>query len=99
MNPKTETMNREKAEEMAVSIFVWLTGREELLSRFLALSGLTATGLRQASSDPGFLGGIVDFVMAHEPTLMEFCKDSGFRPESVAASHHALNGGEADPWM
>lgn len=99
MNSKTERMSREKAEETAISIFAWLAGREELMNRFLALSGLTATALRQASSDPGFLAGIVDFVMAHEPTLMEFCNDSGFKPEIVVASHDALNGGGADPWV
>lgn len=99
MNSKIGTASAEEAEQVAVAILVWLANQEELMQRFLALSGLTALSLRQASTDPGFLAGIVDFVMAHEPTLMAFCEETGTRPERVVASQHTLNGGQADPWM
>lgn len=57
-----------------------------MLGRFLALSGLEASQIRQAVGQPGFLSGVVDFLMSHEPTLMDFCQATGTSPETVAAA-------------
>jgi hypothetical protein len=60
-----------------------------MLGRFLALSGTRPDRLRQAIRDPAFMAGMLDFLMAHEPTLMAFCAASGTEPEAVVrASHH-----------
>ena len=34
----------------------------------------------------GFLAGMLDFLMAHEPTLMAFCAATGTKPETVMAA-------------
>jgi hypothetical protein len=74
-----------KAEETAGAILGWLAGEPDMLSRFLALSGLQPDQLRHAVNDPGFLAGMVDFLMSHEPTLMAFCEATDTKPETVAA--------------
>ena len=78
------------AEETAVAVLGWLAGRPELMSRFLALSGLSADGLRQAARQQGFFGGLLAFLMNHEPTMMAFCAETGMAPETVASAYRAL---------
>lgn len=74
------------AQETAGAILGWLAGDADMLGRFLALSGVRPDQLRQAVQDPGFLGGMIDFLMAHEPTLIAFCEATETRPDTVAAA-------------
>ncbi|HEV7306217.1 DUF3572 domain-containing protein [Ensifer sp.] len=80
------------AEEIAIDILAWLAGEPELLSRFLALTGTEPGSLRTAITEPGFMGGIVAFLMEHEPTLMAFCEATGTAPQDVVRAHAALSG-------
>lgn len=80
------------AEETAIAILGWLANEPELLGRFLELTGTDPTSLRNAVNDPGFLAGIVDFLMGHEPTLLAFCEATGTRPEDVVRAHAMLSG-------
>lgn len=80
------------AEETAIAVLGWLAGEPELMGRFLALSGLEASGLRAAARAPGFLAGLLGFLMNHEPTLMQFCAATGTAPETVAHAFRELSG-------
>ncbi|UJW73343.1 DUF3572 domain-containing protein [Rhizobium sp. SL42] len=76
----------QEAEATAVAVLGWLASEPDMLSRFLALSGVRPDQMRQAVNDPGFLAGMLDFLMAHEPTLMAFCTATGTKPETVMAA-------------
>ena len=65
-------MTRNDPQQTAIEVLGWLASEPELLSRFLALSGLEASNLRAAANEPGFLVGVLSFLMTHEPTLMRF---------------------------
>jgi hypothetical protein len=65
-----------------------------LLPRFLAISGIEAAAIRQAAREPGFLAGVLQFLMAHEPTLAAFCEASGEEPARIAAALAALPFGD-----
>ncbi|WP_414692913.1 DUF3572 domain-containing protein [Pararhizobium sp.] len=80
------------AEETAIAILAWLANEPELLGRFLALTGTDPASLRHAAADPGFLAGVVDFLMGHEPTLLSFCEATGTPPEQVVRAHAVLSG-------
>lgn len=80
------------ADETAIAILSWLAGEPELMSRFLALSGSDLGSLRKAAADPGFMGGLVAFLMDHEPTLMAFCAATQTPPEEVVRAHQAFSG-------
>lgn len=80
------------AEDVAISILGWLASEPELLGRFMALSGVDASSMRNAANDPGFLAGLVDFLMNHEPTLVAFCEATDTPPEAVVRAHHTLSG-------
>lgn len=81
-----------KPDETAGALLQWLATEPEMLSRFLALSGLQVNQLRSAIEDPGFLAGLIDFVVAHEPTLMAFCAAADWKPEAVVSAWHHYSG-------
>lgn len=80
------------AELTAITALNWLINEPELMGRFLSLTGLTADTMREAASEPGFLGGVLAFLMNHEPTLTQFCSHSDIRPEDVSRAWKELGG-------
>jgi hypothetical protein len=91
-------VSAEDAEAMAIQILGWLISQPDLLNRFMALVGVDAGSIRRAAEEPGFLGAVTGFVMAHEPTLLAFCEQNDVRAERVAACHHRLAGPESESW-
>lgn len=78
------------AEELAIAALGFVAADEVLLPRFLALSGIEAKDVRRAAGEPGFLAGVLQFILAHEPTLLAFCAASDADPATVAAAARAL---------
>jgi hypothetical protein len=89
-------LTRDQAEALAISALGFVAGDPQLLPRFLAITGIEAARIRRAAREPGFLAGVLRFVLAHEPTLMRFAAETGADPGSVAAALRALPLGE-DP--
>ena len=92
MKSQKDTPVVEAAEATAVAILGWLAGEPELLTRFLALTGVMPAEVRNAVNDPGFLAGLIDFLMSHEPTLLAFSEATGIRPEAVVHAHAVFSG-------
>ncbi|ANH03840.1 MULTISPECIES: DUF3572 domain-containing protein [Shinella] len=92
MKSQKDTPAVADAEATAVAILGWLAGEPELLSRFLSLTGVAPTEVRNAVDDPGFLAGVVGFLMDHEPTLLAFSAATGVTPEAVVRAHAILSG-------
>ena len=84
----------EAAETIAIAALGFVAADPVLLPRFLALTGIEAGDIRQAAREPGFLAGVLQFLMAHEPTLTAFCAASGNQPAAVAAALRALPFGD-----
>ena len=87
-------VEREAAEKLAIAALGFIAGDPELLPRFLALSGIEAKDIRRAAATPGFLAGVLQFVSAHEPTLMRFAEATGNAPASVEQALRALPFGD-----
>lgn len=85
---------RAQAETLAIEALGFVAGDGELLPRFLAISGIAASDIRAAAREPGFLAGVLQFILAHEPTLMRFAAESGADPASIAAACRALPFGD-----
>ena len=86
--------DRENAEALAIRALGFVAADPELLPRFLAISGIEAGSVRQAAREPGFLAGVLQFIAAHEPTLMRFSEESGIPPQQVSAALRALPFGD-----
>jgi len=86
-------MNETEAQGLAIEALAWLAQDKDLLSRFLALTGIDAASIRQAAREPGFLAGVLQFCLAHEPTLMRFSAETGRDPADVQTAARLLPGG------
>ncbi len=87
---KPEPIGVADAEFIAVEALRFLGADAARLNRFLALSGLEGTNLRQAAAAPGFLAGLLDHLMAEEALLVAFAADRGLAPALVAEAHRVL---------
>lgn len=92
--PDRVSIDAESAEQMAITALSFVAADPVLLPRFLAISGIGADQIRQAAREPGFLAGVLQFLMAHEPSLAAFCDATGAAPASVAAALRALPFGD-----
>ena len=89
-----ETQKRADAESLAIKALGFVASDPELLPRFLAITGIEAQSIRQAAGEPGFLAGVLNFILAHEPTLMRFSEETGIPPARVGAALRALPFGD-----
>ncbi|HTV71855.1 MAG TPA: DUF3572 domain-containing protein [Rhizobiaceae bacterium] len=84
----------ENAEQIAIVALGFVAGDPELLPRFLTLTGIDPAGIRAAAREPGFLAGVLQFILAHEPTLMKFAEETGTDPAAVGKALRALPAGD-----
>ena len=91
--PKTAPMTAEEAESLGAQALQFLADEPRLLARFLAFSGIAPQQVRRAAAEPGFLAGVLDFLLAHEPDLMAFSAASGRPPVEIVRARAALGPG------
>ena len=72
------------------------SGGDAQLGRFLDLTGISAAEIRSAAGEPGFAAGVLQFICAHEPTLIAFSEASGVAPAAVMTAKQVLPGGEEE---
>lgn len=87
-----------EAEALAARALAWMAGDADLIGGFLAASGAGPAELRASAADPGFLGFVLDYVLAEEATLIAFAEAEGVRPELVSRARAALPGGDLPNW-
>jgi hypothetical protein len=86
----SDRITPEKAEILALQALAWLAGQPDGIARFLAISGLEAADLRRAAGDLDLLGSLLDFLLANEPLLLEFCQDASISPKAIHMARHKL---------
>ena len=83
---------------MATRALQFIAADADLLRRFLGITGIEPGQIRQAARSPGFLAGVLQFIVAHEPTLLAFAADARLEPARVGEALRALPFGD-DNWM
>lgn len=83
----------EEAEAIGVKALGFIATDPVLLRRFLNLSGISADEIRVAARAPGFLAGVLQFIVNHEPTLVAFAEGTGVPAADVMLALRALPGG------
>lgn len=71
-------------ESIAIGALSWIAADGEMMNRFLGLTGIEPDQIRDVASEPGFLAAVLDFLLAHEPTLLRFCEEIAIDPKFVA---------------
>ena len=80
------------ANDIAVQALAFLAGDMERLGRFLALTGLDPTTIRQAARQQGFLVGVLDHVLGDEALLVAFAAGHDLAPQDIAEARAVLAG-------
>ena len=75
---------------IAIQALTFIAGNPDHAERFLALSGIGSGDLRQAASDPGFLLGVMDYLVGDEPLLLLVAAEIGVSPEEVVRAHDRM---------
>ncbi|MFK8036303.1 MAG: DUF3572 domain-containing protein [Hyphomicrobiales bacterium] len=82
----------EEAEAISIQALTYFAQDPESLERFLSLSGITADRIREAAKSPGFLAGVLDYLMQNESLLLTFSENTGVRAETIISAHRQLVG-------
>ena len=92
---KAGSINRESAENLAISALAFLAGDPERLGRFLSLTGIGPEAIRKAATEPAFLAGVLDHVVSDEALLVAVAAHAGVSPFTVERAQAVLSG---KPW-
>ena len=96
---RARQMTRDEAQQLAVDALVYVGANEPLLTRFASLTGIEIAEMRKAAAQPGFLCGVLDFLLGHEPDVLAFAHEQGVTPDQVLAARNVLSGGDPEPWQ
>lgn len=89
---KPENAAADAAEMLGIQALTFIAMEPERLGRFLAISGIGPDSLRAAAKDPGFIRGVLDYIMGNEKELMEFTEFLSVEPSAVGQARAALGG-------
>ena len=99
MDRVTRRISEEEAQRIAIGALVHIANDDALMSRFVSVTGIAPGDIRAAANEPGFLAGVLDFLLGHEPDAVAFASEFGVPPEDVGLARVALIGGtDPDPW-
>ena len=82
----------EGAELIAIQALGHIASDDELLSRFMSLTGVEPGDFRRLAQERSFLVAVLDFLAGHEPDLVAFAEALGQPPERVIEARHRLAG-------
>lgn len=85
-------MTMQAAEHLATAALLFIAEDEERLGGFLAQSGIDPGAIRQLATEPGFLAGVLAYLMQDEPLLLAFSANRGLPPALIAEAHVTLDG-------
>jgi len=89
----TQSADNDAAELLAIEALAFIAADSAMLRRFSAISGIAPEAMRQAAAVPGFLAGVLSFLLNHEPDLLAFCAQAHKQPASLAQALARLPGG------
>jgi hypothetical protein len=80
------------AEAIAVQALTFVAAEPARLARFLAETGIGPHAIRSAAQEPGFLAGVLSYVLGDESLLIAFANEADLSPPEVVRAHAALAG-------
>ena len=87
----------DRAEIVALGVLAWLA-EAELLDAFQSATGIGRDQLREAASDPAFLGAVLDFALQRDDWVIAAAASQGMAPDGLLAARAALPGGDQHHW-
>lgn len=81
---RNDISQSDRITTLTADILAWIAADATRLDRFLTLSGLTTANLRAAAREPGFPLGVLNFLMSHEPTFLDYCNQRDMDPQDLS---------------
>ena len=88
--PNRPVPSGKDAETIGIDALGFLASHDELMRRFLDLTGLEVNQLRTEAAKPAFFVGLLDFLLANEDDLMDFAGSVGLDPSEVERARDAI---------
>lgn len=85
-----EPVTNHDARTLALLALAWCLGDARRADRLLALTGLTATDLRERAEDSALGAAVLGFLEAHEPDLVACAEELDVKPEMLVAARAKL---------
>ena len=89
---KPVDISREEAEILAVRALGFLAQHQERMEGFVRMTGVAVDDLKDHMSDPGYLGAVLDYLLADERYLLAFTDRIGIAPELPYRARRKLEG-------
>lgn len=94
MKKGRDTRSPDEAEYLAIQVLAFLAEDAPRLERFLKLTGITPTALRDGAREPAILAALLDHLLGDESLLLTFAANTGTDPADVARARRTLERGE-----
>ena len=88
--------NKEHAETIALQAVHFILTDDEMRQNFIDVTGILPTDFESVLKDPEFLGGVIDFLLANENKLIEFCSKNKIAPEEPSRIRGLFPGANFD---
>ena len=75
---------------MALEALAWLAGQPDAIAGFLAISGLEISHLRLAAGDAGLQASVLDYLLANENLLLDFCQTRSLKTPTIHLARQRL---------
>ncbi|WP_234855168.1 DUF3572 domain-containing protein [Paracoccus everestensis] len=92
------TYTRESAQDLAVTILLYIAERPDLIGRFLESSGLQPQDLRQAAGNPDIALHVLDYLLEDDARVLDAAADLNIKPGDLMAARTALAGPGSYGW-
>jgi hypothetical protein len=76
-----------QTEDVVIAALGFLAGDDERLSRFIALTGIDPSSIRQQINEPQFQLALIDHLFEDESLLLAFCAQIGMEPARLVQIH------------
>ncbi|MFZ1742520.1 MAG: DUF3572 domain-containing protein [Pontixanthobacter sp.] len=90
MPSKSTTTASSTPENLALAALGWIVSDQHRAERLLDLTGLTPNLLRERLGDRGVLAAVLEFLINHEPDLVQAAETLQFTPQQIVAAHESL---------
>jgi hypothetical protein len=85
-------MTEDRAAATALQVLAFLAGDEDVMQRFIDLTGASRDSLRERADEADFLVSVLDFLLSDEVLLIRFCDGVEIDVRAVHMARHVLSG-------
>jgi hypothetical protein len=78
------------AEAIAIDALTFIVSSKEIAGRFIDVTGIDLSRIRDEATKPDFLRGVMHFIVESDELIVACASAVGVKPEEVVASAQAL---------